>query len=325
MPVLSHFTVPTGIPNIRAYPAPPSAFDAVRASNRDLLRFGYPPRPNRRHPPAAFDVWHEIVATPLKRVIPRLVPSTLFHRPVSGVIQVQSSGASGTATSDNWSGIVIEDNNNPFASVGATISVQYTVPRVSCRQVGLPAMLIGPVRYLLSSQWIGVDGWGTSTSNVLQCGTASTITCPSKQETLFWIEWWPAAQVTVGLGVSPGDRVSLSLTVLGPTSGSCALSNFTTGQSSSLAIGPPPGVRLTGNCIEWVVEKTAFGGAIPEYLPNYGSLGMSQCAAHSGQTYLPGSNPTGIAWNVSMQTNGTPCSVCAVPSADQISFSFVPR
>jgi hypothetical protein len=325
----SETTVATDIPGIRAYPQPPTGFEVFDAPAEDLERFGFPPRPDKTCSPRAYLAWKELATAPLTRIIPRLTRSDIRHLPAKIISEAHISAGSSTTTSSNWSGIVIKDPTNPFAATQTQIAVTYVVPPVSCDQVGLPSQIVILLTTLYASDWIGIDGYGSP--DVLQCGTSTQITHPrdSSGDSYFWIEWYPDFEIPIGgLGLSAFDRVSLSLSVLGRTRGSCFLANLTKKQSVSLSIDAPQGTQLQGNCLEWVVERPEVNGGLVR-LPNYLFLEMTNCWAQAGKEYWPGLAPTGTIVNVQMDESGSsPCSEASVRAADppsEIDFRFIPQ
>jgi hypothetical protein len=46
------------------YPQPPQGFDPLSASDAELAKYGFPPRPDRRNAPALYDQWRRMVSVP---------------------------------------------------------------------------------------------------------------------------------------------------------------------------------------------------------------------------------------------------------------------
>src|SRR5271165_5301133 len=61
-------TVPTNLPNVRTYVAPPAGFNPVAASDATLAQYGFPPRPNPTDDPAANAAWNKAMSAPQKRL-----------------------------------------------------------------------------------------------------------------------------------------------------------------------------------------------------------------------------------------------------------------
>ena len=74
--------IPTNIPNIRAFIAPPSTFNPVVASPQELQQYGFPPRPDKLKAPEAYNAWVKAVSAPQTRLqSPRLVQTTIYNGP----------------------------------------------------------------------------------------------------------------------------------------------------------------------------------------------------------------------------------------------------
>ena len=117
-----------------------------------------------------------------------------------------------TTTSENWSGYD-DSTDGPFTSVTAT----WVQPRV--RTTGST--------FTDAAFWVGLDGDNSDT--VEQIGTEGYSEGVAGYDA--WYEMYPAAPVTIGMSIHPGDLMTASVTQSGVATFTLALSDQTTGKS----------------------------------------------------------------------------------------------
>jgi hypothetical protein len=61
-------------------PRPPAGFDPLTASDNELKRYGFPPRPNAKRAPEAYKQWRKLVLVPRKGN-PKLQPTNIYDGP----------------------------------------------------------------------------------------------------------------------------------------------------------------------------------------------------------------------------------------------------
>ncbi len=117
--------------------------------------------------------------------------------------------------STNWSGYAVEGTS--FTSAKGS----WIIPTVNCTKT--------PNTY--SSFWVGIDGWTSTT--VEQTGTDSD--CSGRTPSYYaWYEFYPAASVLISsVPVSPGNKMSASVTWVSGTEFTVTITNETTGKSFS--------------------------------------------------------------------------------------------
>jgi Peptidase A4 family len=171
--------------------------------------------------------------------------------------------ASAASTSFNWSGYAdVSTTLNTFTNVGG----QWRTPAVHCNKEDE-----------LTSEWVGLDGYSNAT--VEQDGTLSW--CFEGKATYFtWYEMYPAATVTVGNSIRPGDKIAASVSRTG-TSYTLALTDSTR---------PANSFSVTKTCAtcqnesaEWIAERPAFAIGIAP-LANYGSWTLNKATETAGAT-----------------------------------------
>jgi hypothetical protein len=245
---------------IRTYETPSADFDARSASDRELLHYGLPTRPDAAEAPELRDLWDQAFTRPHTWITPEFIDvEGKLHGPALKPRGVTPSVARGAepkgitnATSSNWSGSVA------FAPRGNTyrfVLGQWTVPEPYAPSFGS----------FYASEWVGIDGWGSN--DVLQAGTETQITkvpiFGDFRSVYAWWEWFPAGEVAIGnLGVSAGDFMNCLICVNSTTSATIYFSNYSTNVSTTFTITAPGTTTLVGNSAEWIVERPTVNGSV---------------------------------------------------------------
>jgi len=257
------FLANTSIPE-----APPAGFDALKASSDELKKYGLPPKPDATANPQRYAKWSKYLSKPLTFVAPTLKIIENDRNPLAQqLVKVKN-----TATSSNWSGIVL---TNPTPDKYTAIEGEWIVPNA------YPNSTDANGTYWVAT-WIGIDGDGTS--DVLQAGTDSYVVVSNgqivSQSALAWYEWFPSYPVTLNFAVHPGDTIWGFVEAESATTGYAFLENVGAGTYTSVTFNAPSGVSLQGNSAEWIVEDPGN----PEVLfPNFGSTAFFDTWAYCGQ------------------------------------------
>jgi hypothetical protein len=309
------FMKATNLPDVHAYPEPPSGFDPVTARAEDLHRFGFPPRPSFMNNQAGYAAWKHLVTRNVQRITPvlrktnvRHLPSIRSTGPGDGA-RVQMNGIRATnAYSQNWAGIVDSGSIGGFsASSIFTLWGEFNEP-IAQQAFGTCSGTV------YSAIWIGIDGYG-STTDVLQAGGEADALCSGGRTYptyYLWFEWYPADGYTItNLPVSPGDDVSLQLVADSPTTASLYITNETTNNFVSLSFSAPGGTQLTGNSAEWVIERPEIGkslGTLTNYVTSF--IGNLVAVQENGNPIFgPSGSGTFPAYYLTMTDNsGNPIS-----------------
>jgi Peptidase A4 family len=317
--------VPTNLPSVWAFAAPPAEFDPLSASPEALQQFGFPPKPDPRQDPDAYQAWAEAVSAPQKRLqSPHLVSTQLYHgpariiRPLAGaqppsdVINGPVNNAT-AVTTDNWSGFIVQDNvRKPFTQ--GKIHAKWIVP---VAQLAFGNPVASPV---YSSQWVGLDGDGGFSHDVLQAGTEAGVQLIGQEPFYYaWIEWFPGGELEVdNFPVAPGDVIFVAVWnipgILNSPSnlGNVSLINETQQRATSLLLVAPRGTALVGNCAEWIVERPSLSDGSLARLTNYVACPFHACKAFGSfnggalnRSFFPGSTiaPPTTIFAVSMLNN----------------------
>jgi hypothetical protein len=262
---------------------PPAGFDPLAASEEELLKLGFPKRPNPRLQPAEHAFWREMFASP--------VQFEAFSFDILPLLTTQSRGFFGQLprrqTSFNWSGAYITPRDSTIFS---SIRGKWQVPTPN-----LPPGGVAGQKYR-SSTWIGFDGQRRYYRSTLpQIGTTQSIEpATSTQKPFFaWWQWWVrdvAGQAfpiqLIRPAIHAGDLVMSFMQVANDRSiVSFAITNLTTGRAVQFSQGAPPDnwgqpFKVSGATAEWVMERPADApNPAPLPLPDYGTVDFHDCGA----------------------------------------------
>lgn len=266
--------------------APTAGFNPLTASAAELEKNGFPAIPD--HGP------HRDRFT---RVFSLIRHRYRYVEPTFRVNKDRTHGrrkraeAAGTETSTNWSGAVVTaPKNDPFKWMEG----DWTVPNVDAPTEN---------QWYYCASWIGIDGDGSN--DVFQAGVETEVYRSGSSITrncYAWWEWYPDGEVQItNLEVSPGDMVTMLLCSTSPTSGTVFFTNRTTGASTSVILTAPTGVKLVGNCAEWIVEAPTVGGQ-QSAIADYGEVFFSVCEAVTQKGVIVNG---GTGDNINMTANGS--------------------
>ena len=252
-------TVETNVAGIRTYPQPEESFKPAMASDEDLARYGFPPRPNKNTNPQGYAMWERAMQAAKHRWTGPLTPhpeamSTPMmpaKRPAKDVVH---SDTVTTEYTTNWSGVGNSNTLtkwNPKTSFDSVYS-QFNVPVVQ------QAFDVCDGGYDWEVTWNGIDGFKNGT--VLQGGSSSQAYCKSnstKQIYYAWIEWYPSYPIVEAFSVNPGDDMYVNSY---SPNGGCNPGQVFVEDETTLAYGTyqltwENGPCLVGNGAEIVVER----------------------------------------------------------------------
>jgi len=282
---MTEITLESGI-KIRTF-RPPRGFDPLTASAAEVVKNGFPERPEDSHNLERY-----------RRVFGQLKDKFDYIEPTFRVNTDRVHGprkrlaAAGTETSTNWSGAVV------FAPRGQSfkwVEGDWVVPDVDAPTKN---------QWYYCANWIGIDGDGSP--DVCQAGVECEVyrSGNSFSRNIYpWWEWYPLSEVQItNLNINPGDMVTMLICTTGAnaTTASVFFSNRTTGASTSLNFSAPAGTKLVGNCAEWIVEAPTVGGA-QSAIADYGEVFFSVCEAFTtSNTTVNG----GTGDNINMTAGG---------------------
>jgi Peptidase A4 family len=305
---------------------PPLSGDPLAPSQEELMKAGYPYRPDLKKAPEAYVSWLKAVSKPTTLVAPNFVARPdLIHGACSG----------GTATTlfrcvSNWSGVELErslDLSNyqfiPYTWVTGT----WTIPSVSGGD-----WVNGEEIMTASSMWIGLDGDSycaecQPTANLIQDGTEQDgVAYLNSSVPEMW--WFPVyfpwtevlpAQPTeqpVNFAVYPGDEMFSEVWVQNACDG-CdpylqayfVLEDLTRSESvlipSALITNP-----YRGQTAEWIMERPGLDNDTFLYdLSDYSTASMwGAYALLSNGEYVDSGGGTGNISALNSQITSLGCA-----------------
>jgi Peptidase A4 family len=298
------------------YPQPPANFHPLSASDAELERHGFPPRPDAIRARTPYEHWKKLVSVP-RVANPILQQTTIYNGPVQHLLTGQTlrNGIVST-TSTNWSGYAVIGASGTFTSNNSFVFAEWVVPRA---QQGF-GVCDGFWDY--SSQWDGFDG--VTSNDVLQAGTEADAYCSGSTQATFyssWIEWYPFSETRVSIPVArPGDLMSSEVWyTTTPPFGHVYIVNFTLQQGQVYAFNPPSGTTFAGDSAEWIEERPGISTGLAN-LTNYAADQFNVDYAYNTLNYFyPRTSPAGTTtYAISMSCPPwTPSSSC--PSTTVIS------
>jgi hypothetical protein len=194
----------------------------------------------------------------------------------SGPVVKAGSADTGSVEAYNWGGYAdYTSTANTFTAVSGT----FRQPATVCT-----------AEQELTATWVGLDGYSTDT--VEQDGTLAYCF----EGVPYYYTWWeiyPAASVTVGTSVQPGDLITASVTrsgtsyTLSITDANNPANSFSTVQSCT---------TCENESAEWIVERPAFSiGITPlSFFRSWHLTGASETANGTTGSIASGPNATSI-------------------------------
>jgi hypothetical protein len=280
--------IATNLPGAVTYEAPPAGFDPLRATDSELDIYGFPPRPTLNL--VARRRWEQFFGNARVRLSPVLQQTHLAAGPPRHATRV----AGGAATSQNWSGEVIETSASGFGyGAFTTAAASFNVP-VASQAFGTCSTT--PVQLF---SWVGIDGWNSK--DVFQAGTEADAGCIGGYYGTYysaWYEWYPNYAVRItNLPVEAGDVMDVFMFADTATTGRAYIINATTNNYVVIGFSAPSGTTLSGNSVEWIQERPSSNNVLTT-LMNYVGAWMSGTSAGQyggGLTYTFGSPPAGAS------------------------------
>jgi hypothetical protein len=232
-------------------PPPPKDFDPTKATDEELRRANFPPRPKSDGNKAASQLWQTIAN----------------RKPGFMQSKLELVSSSGLEEAKQWSGAVLKQGG-PFVGIEAG----FTVPQP------YPASGDGSYQYYA---WVGIDGYTDNES--LKCGIQTTTLTndrTSSTEVLPALLFRGAGdkQISVfvfkDLVVKPGDYIAAATwwDTTDATKGNGFIYNFNSNYYVVGVIDAPSGVTLEGNNAEWIMAAPQKTPTQTEQFPNFGSI-----------------------------------------------------
>ena len=268
------------------FETPETPYFPLNASDADLERYGFPPRPNQEEHPELYAFWRKM----FERGIEEFVEITFsLIVPPAGHAQSARTLFSRThrEASLNWSGVYITPRDGRMFT---DVVGSWYVPTVITPSGWPPSDPYG------SSVWIGLDGQRRYLHSTLpQVGTGQYLNLPSMlgSTSTAWFQWWPQSEMTLPMTIVPGDYVMAWLLVLNQHQVHMILLNWsrltlaTFIWTAPTVIMPPfimtpVQASVSGATAQWITERPAIAPTPVLYnLPNYGMVHFDDCMAAS--------------------------------------------
>jgi hypothetical protein len=325
----SSANIPTNIPGMHTFAAPPVGFDPLGASDEALATYGFPPRPDKQADPSGYANWVAAMAVAKIRWNGELKPHPEFsvrlpELPKSSLAPEAATPAisKGPTTINTLccSGIL---NSIPVTTWSArsidSVNAQYNVPvaQQAFTALGSPGNICDG-NADVAATWVGIDDYEADGEG-LQGGTASFAFCNSGASfTLYYtgFQWVPGVY-TVGFSVNAGDDMFVQVySVLGGCNpGYVFLEDLTQQVYSTYQLTPPSSTLcLVGNSAYFLVFRPLGDSGTPTDLypvANYvNEFAISSSKNGKGTTFYPGSQTASTYLYIMTDDSGTiPISV----------------
>ena len=254
--------------HITCYDAPPEEFDFFAADDRMLHKHGLPRKPHPENEKELRAIWDRAFQSKPKFIKAEVSVDPIMSKRRSHVIKTKETKEGKSSFSPHgWAGAVQQVNHFGFNPPEPVVTVygEWFIPTIT------PVVNEPNVQETVGF-WVGIDGFGNN--QVLQAGSAATITGNNPVDYWVWTEWWPIGAIRINnFPVKPGDYLTVLVCAYTPTHGVCSMMNKTTNQVTTIGIQNPDGVTSIGATAEWIVE------GISDILPVFSTMVFSNCSA----------------------------------------------
>jgi hypothetical protein len=261
---------------VRTYSTPPAKFNPLKATARELARYGFPRRPNSETELELTALFKKAYSRPIRPIRAKIeIDQVLLNAPRRRAVRVQD----GRFAPAGWGGVIAQTSAFGFNPPEPAVMVygEWSVPTMQ-------PDFDNPKTPMTVGFWVGLDG--SLNNQVLQAGTAATVTGESI-DYWAWFEWFPAPPVRISnFPISPGDLVTVLVCAMQPMQGFASMLNRTTGATTSVGFPAPPGFTSQGTTAEWIAE------GISADLPNWVLMGFHNCTAGTKNFHMDISKPT---------------------------------
>ncbi len=317
--------VPTSVKGVTAFAAPPAGFDPLTATNRELLSYGLPQRPDQAANPQGFEHWQRGMsalqscyqhtqqqgrttspsAQACSATDVKAKPYTSRNAQPAGAAGANADGTS-SVSFYNWSGIANTNKNTKWSTKTSFDEVEsvWNVP-VSNHPFGNIPCSDGP---WFDVTWNGIDGF--SNGDVVQGGSANYWDgggCGGPIETYGWVEWYPSYSIlelycsggvastsgTTPCPVSSGDDFYVvSYGASGTQEQFVFVEDITQQWSGTMGLVYVSGPGVVGSSAEYIVERPCCKGSNEFPLGNYVYEFFNYSFAYdgAGTQFYPGSS-----------------------------------
>ncbi len=275
---------------------PPDGFDPLNATDGELARYCFPPRPDTMSD--EYTTWESRMAnysgTPEPVIETKTIPVSTRKMTPS-----VSRAAASNSTSWLWSGYA--------SDLGNSSTTYYNQAQMDFTQPSISAITNNACSNLY---WVGFGGFLDS-AKLVQAGTATN----GKTDHYAWYEYLSDTGGSVGiqrinsLTINAGDDIHVYISFQRANNKfEYYIANDTTGQSVSAYVSLSASDYYDGTTVEWVVERPMWFN--PMDLGNYGTVILSNCKAtkNTSNTWLNLDSLSGLYKITMTRYNNTPVS-----------------
>jgi hypothetical protein len=285
---MARITLDRGV-KVRTFTPPHRGFDPITSSPADLLKHGFPARPDHPQQLARY-----------KRVLGGVMKDTFRY--IEPTFRINSNRRHGPPASRNFVGPVrvspqVTGTGNQFSSIWSGglvfpppgqsfrwITGEWTIPNVSAP--------VADNQTYYCAIWVGIDGdISVASQDLCQAGINLDVTQHGNNITRncsAWCEWFPGPEIGIpNFPVTFGDTVVVTICTSGrgATEATIFFANITANHGTSFILdagsfsdGSP--ISLLGDSAQWVVERPKVGES-NALLANYAQVFFSGCQAVS--------------------------------------------
>lgn len=266
------------------YYVPPAGFNPLTASDEELARYYFPPRPDASEE-ESYAQWVDLMSNYKGTPEPELVVTVKPADKQDNSILARNMRSYTTCYSDIWSGYE-SDLGKSSSLLYTQVQMDYVHPSVN-----------SPGEYYLNSIWTGLGGKGVDI--LVQAGTANDGVDPNSLPANYaWFEYLceeaggSISMKPVSLEISPGDKIHVYVSFQKANDlFSYHIANNTTGKSVSNTVNLSADKYYDGTTAEWVVERTQYvfnNKRVPRDLGDYGTVILTNCKAtlNTSNTWL---------------------------------------
>jgi len=293
--------VATSVGGVTVFAAPPKGFNPLSATNRELLTYGLPQRPDKTADAKAYQHWERaMLAMKTRATDVQAKPYSSREMMPTGSPEAAALDGATAAYSYNWSGIANANKNKVWKDTTSFNEVAsiWNVP-VANPPFGAPCS-DGP---WVEATWDGIDG--LSSGDVIQGGSFEYWDrggCRGGPVEYYgWVEWYPSYPILElycgnnPCPVGPGDDFYvITYGAPGTSEQYVFVEDFTQQWSGTVGLTYVSGPGLVGSSAEYIVERpTNGGGGLGLYpLANYVWEFFDYSSAYdgAGKEFYPGSD-----------------------------------
>jgi hypothetical protein len=283
----------TNIKGVSLFAAPPKGFNPLTATDRELLSYGLPQRPDASDAQATAQ-WQRAMVAARHRADPtKLVAKPFSSRQMMPTPAAAKTNLDGTVSegSYNWSGIA---NFNTLTKWNTKTSFDYVVSffNVPVAQPPFDACSNGIDGPFYTVTWNGIDG--AFNGDVVQGGSYIAADCEGDTEYLGWVEWYPSYDILGIFYVNPGDDfLAVTYGAPGTDTQEVFIEDLTLQVYATVSLPYVTGPGLVGRSAEYIVERpcciqSGYPVAEANYLLEF--MGYNYAYDEAGTLFYPGNS-----------------------------------